>query len=56
MARGVKSRVRPRFIDEKHRITLPPDVIDAMDLRPGDQVTIEISANEIVVKPFPPRK
>lgn len=40
---------KPREIDNRNRITLPPEIIKLLDLKPGDEVYFKIKDNKIIV-------
>jgi anaerobic selenocysteine-containing dehydrogenase len=40
----------PRQLDERNRVTLPPNVTEALGLRPGDWVKVELSGERAVIR------
>ena len=40
---------KPREIDNRNRITLPPEILKLLDLKPGDEVYFKIKDNKIIV-------
>ena len=40
---------KPRQIDNRNRITLPPEILKLLDLKPGDEVYFKIKDNNITM-------
>jgi len=40
---------KPRQIDNRNRITLPPEILKLLDLKPGDEVYFKIKDNKIIM-------
>jgi len=40
---------KPRPIDSRNRVSLPPEVIKQLDLKPGDQIFFKINESKIIV-------
>ena len=40
---------KPRQIDNRNRITLPPNLLKLLDLKPGDEVFFKLSDDKIVM-------
>jgi AbrB family looped-hinge helix DNA binding protein len=40
---------KPRQIDNRNRITLPPDILKLLDLKPGDEVYFKLKDNKITM-------
>ena len=45
----VKLLGKPRQIDDRNRITLPPELLKLLDLKPGDEVFFKINENKIIM-------
>ena len=45
----VKLLGKPRQIDNRNRITLPPELLKLLDLKPGDEVFFKINENKIIM-------
>jgi antitoxin component of MazEF toxin-antitoxin module len=40
---------KPRQIDNRNRITLPPNLLKLLDLKPGDEVFFKLSNDKIIM-------
>ncbi|KYK26860.1 hypothetical protein AYK20_08565 [Thermoplasmatales archaeon SG8-52-1] len=40
---------KPRQIDNRNRITLPPEILKLLDLKPGDEVYFKVKGNNITM-------
>ena len=40
---------KPRQIDNRNRITLPPELLKLLDLKPGDEVFFKIKEDKIII-------
>lgn len=40
---------KPRQIDNRNRITLPPEVLKLLDLKPGDEVFFKVVEDKIMM-------
>jgi len=40
---------KPRQIDDRNRITLPPELLKLLDLKPGDEVFFKLKENKITM-------
>ena len=40
---------KPRQIDDRNRITLPPEILKLLDLKPGDEVFFKLKDNKITM-------
>jgi len=40
---------KPRQIDNRNRITLPPEILKLLNLKPGDEVYFKIKDNKITM-------
>jgi len=40
---------KPRPIDSRNRVALPPEVIKLLDLKPGDEVYFKVNQNKIIM-------
>ena len=40
---------KPRQIDNRNRITLPPKLLKLLNLKPGDEVFFKVSEDKIIV-------
>lgn len=40
---------KPKQIDNRNRITLPPEVIKLLDLKPSDQVFFKVNEGKIIM-------
>lgn len=40
---------KPRQIDNRNRITLPPKLLKLLDLKPGDEVFFKVSEDKIIM-------
>lgn len=42
-----------RVVDDEGRVQVPPEMLEALALEPGDPVTVEEVDGEVVVRPDP---
>ena len=40
---------KPRQIDDRNRITLPPELLKLLNLKPGDEVFFKLKDNKITM-------
>ena len=40
---------KPRQIDNRNRITLPPELLKLLDLKPGDEVFFKVNEDKIII-------
>ena len=40
---------KPRQIDDRNRITLPPELLKLLDLKPGDEVFFKLEGKKITM-------
>jgi AbrB family looped-hinge helix DNA binding protein len=40
---------KPRQIDDRNRITLPPELLKLLNLKPGDEVFFKLKENKITM-------
>lgn len=40
---------KPRQLDNRNRITLPPKLLKLLNLKPGDEIFFKISEDKIIV-------
>jgi AbrB family looped-hinge helix DNA binding protein len=40
---------KPRQIDDRNRITLPPELLKLLNLKPGDEVFFKLKDNKITI-------
>ena len=40
---------KPRQIDIRNRITLPPEILKLLNLKPGDEVFFKLNAGKIIL-------
>ncbi len=40
---------KPRQIDKRNRITLPPELLKLLDLKSGDEVFFKVSKDKIIM-------
>jgi len=40
---------KPRQIDNRNRITLPPEVLKLLELKPNDEVFFKLSEDRIII-------
>lgn len=40
---------KPRQIDNRNRITLPPDLLKLLDLKPGDEIFFKVNKDKIIM-------
>jgi len=40
---------KPRQIDDRNRITLPPELLKLLNLKPGDEVFFKLKENKITI-------
>ena len=40
---------KPRQIDNRNRITLPPEVLKLLNLKTGDEVYFKVNENKIII-------
>jgi AbrB family looped-hinge helix DNA binding protein len=40
---------KPRQIDNRNRITLPPELLKLLDLKPGDEVFFKVKEDKIII-------
>ena len=40
---------RPRQIDSRNRVTLPPEVLKLLNLKPNDEVFFKVNAGKIII-------
>ena len=45
----VKLLGKPRQIDSRNRVTLPPEVLKLLDLKPNDEVFFKVSEGKIIM-------
>ena len=45
----VKLLGKPRQIDNRNRITLPPELLKLFDLKPGDEVFLKVDKDKIIM-------
>jgi bifunctional DNA-binding transcriptional regulator/antitoxin component of YhaV-PrlF toxin-antitoxin module len=45
----VKLLGKPRPIDSRNRVSLPPEVIKLLDLKPGDEVFFKVNESKIII-------
>ncbi len=45
----VKLLGRPRQIDRRNRVTLPPEVLKLLDLKPNDEVFFKVNEGKIIM-------
>jgi AbrB family looped-hinge helix DNA binding protein len=45
----VKLLGKPRLIDSRNRVTLPPEVLKLLDLRPNDEVFFRVNEGKIIM-------
>ena len=45
----VKLLGKPRQIDNRNRITLPPELLKLLDLKPGDEVFFKVNEDKIIM-------
>ena len=50
MSGSEEAPIRPRSIDDLSRIVLPPEVRDALRVRPGDYVSFEVTKGVVRVR------
>jgi len=40
---------KPRQIDNRNRITVPPEVLGLLDLKPGDEIYFKVVEGKIII-------
>ena len=45
----VKLLGKPRPIDSRNRVSLPPEVIKLLDLKPGDEIFFKVNEGKIIM-------
>ena len=40
---------KPRQIDNRNRVTLPPELLNLLGLKPGDEVFFKINNSKIII-------
>jgi bifunctional DNA-binding transcriptional regulator/antitoxin component of YhaV-PrlF toxin-antitoxin module len=40
---------KPRQIDNRNRVTLPPEVLKLLDLKPNDEVFFKVNEDKIIM-------
>ena len=40
---------KPRQIDNRNRITLPPELLKLLDLKPGDEIFFKVNKDKIIM-------
>ena len=45
----VKLLGKPRQIDNRNRITLPPELLKLLDLKPGDEIFFKVNKDKIIL-------
>ena len=40
---------RPRQIDSRNRVTLPPEVLKLLNLKPNDEVFFKVNGGKIII-------
>lgn len=40
---------KPRLIDRQNRVSIPPEALKALDVKPGDHVAFEVSGKTVTL-------